>query len=121
MAKKPSAGKGPNVRMPSLHACRMAGMMHSISSRPSTPPSPACGLRPSTAILGRSTPKSRLSEPAMVRSRSPMRSVVTPLGTSQMGMWPVTRPTRRLSATIIIVWEGAPTRSAINSVWPGTW
>ena len=41
-----SAGWGPVTRQPSAASAAIAGSISSISSRPSWPPSPACGLRP---------------------------------------------------------------------------
>src|SRR5262249_32845459 len=46
-----SAPNGPVTAMPWATAASIAGLMTSISSRPNRPPSPACGLRPPTAIL----------------------------------------------------------------------
>ena len=44
--KNPSAGYGPEARIPPACASRIAGLIARVSSCPSTPPSPACGLRP---------------------------------------------------------------------------
>src|SRR5262245_2939890 len=46
-----SAPNGPLASIPSAIAASIAGLMISISSRPNRPPSPACGLRPPTAIF----------------------------------------------------------------------
>ena len=48
----------------------MAGSMSSISSRPSVPPSPACGLRPATASVGSAIPKLRCRPRSVVRPRA---------------------------------------------------
>ena len=47
--------------------------MISISSRPSEPSSPACGLRPATAILGRAMAKSLARAAATMRTVASMR------------------------------------------------
>ena len=52
--------------MPSAATASIAGLMISISSRPNSPPSPACGLSPLTAIFGDATP-SRLSAASAAR------------------------------------------------------
>ena len=52
--------------MPSAATVSIAGLMISISSRPNSPPSPACGLSPLTAIFGAAMPM-RLSVASVAR------------------------------------------------------
>ena len=64
-----SAGSGPRASMPSRRRISTAGATISISSLPSAPSSPACGLRPATASRGRAMPKRALrSAPRCARS-----------------------------------------------------
>jgi hypothetical protein len=63
-----SAGNGPSTTWPRAAAASTAGAITSISSRPNTPPSPACGLRPATAIRGRSTPARRTALRAQIQA-----------------------------------------------------
>src|SRR5262249_4087698 len=65
-----SAPNGPVTAMPWATAASIAGLITSISSRPNNPPSPACGLRPPTAILGAAVPMrlSARSVAAMTRA-----------------------------------------------------
>src|SRR6516165_3072521 len=65
-----SAPNGPVTAMPWATAASIAGLMTSISSRPNKPPSPACGLRPPTAIFGADVPMrlSARSVAAMTRA-----------------------------------------------------
>ena len=51
-----SAPNGPDTAMPCAAAASIAGLMISISSEPNSPPSPACGLSPLTAIFGAAMP-----------------------------------------------------------------
>ena len=65
-----SAPNGPATSMPSAATRSIAGLMISISSRPNSPPSPACGLSPLTAIFGAgdAEPLSAVSAARMVRA-----------------------------------------------------
>src|SRR5690606_6621242 len=65
--KTVSDGKGPSAAMPRALASSTAGAMTSISSRPKLPPSPACGLRPATAMRGLAKPASRMAPSARTR------------------------------------------------------
>ena len=63
----------------------MAGSMMSISSRPSVPPSPACGLRPDTASRGSAIPKLRCSPRSAARPRDSISALVSAAATSASG------------------------------------
>ncbi|MEI9991556.1 MAG: hypothetical protein WDM86_16115 [Rhizomicrobium sp.] len=89
------------------------------SSPPSTPSSPACGLRPATASRGAAMEKSRFSAARMMSAVSTMAAVVMARGTSASGMWIVSGTTRSSSLASIITARGAPVSAWRNSVCPG--
>ena len=64
-----------------------------LSSLPSVPSSPACGLRPATASRGCAIPKRSAISRATTRPVSKIRSRVSCCGTSLNGMWMVTGTT----------------------------
>ena len=117
-----SAGWGPVTRQPSARSAAMAGSMISISSRPSVPPSPACGLSAGDRQPRLGDPEIAL-QPAQRRAAARFdqrRSTVVP-ATSASGMCVVTGTVRSVGpASIIATLAGdTPQRSATNSVWPG--
>ena len=76
--------------------------MSSTSSRPSMPPSPACGLSPATARRGRGMPKSSRRAAAVMRMVSVSRMRVNAFGTAASGMCTVVGTTfNSLEASII--------------------
>src|SRR4051794_2209556 len=97
-----SAGSGPAASRPSALSWSTAGAMISISSVPSRPPSPACGLSPATAILGAGIPAL-----AIVRFNRPLTSrifsTVRRSATSRNGTCEVTRAVHRRPQTLISV------------------
>ena len=64
----------------------MAGTMISFSSLPINPPSPACGLRLSTAMRGSRTEKSWISDCRSSRNLVTIRCLVTDALTSETGI-----------------------------------
>ena len=75
-----SAGSGPIASRPSARNRSTAGAMVSISSLPSSPPSPACGFSPATAIFGAAMPDFatvRCSRRAALRILSTVRRPAT--------------------------------------------
>ena len=63
--------------MPLARNAAIAGAMIVVSSSPSAPCSPACGLSPAIARRGRAMPKSRRSAAAVVRAAATIASVVS--------------------------------------------
>ena len=116
-AKSPSAAKGPKASTPFENASTMAGRMISCSSRPSSPPSPACGLRAITAMRGSTMPKSSMSERRSVWRSCTIFSLEMLRLISDTGMCLVTSPTRSTSLHRIIM--ASPSSSAARySVCP---
>jgi len=89
----------------------------SFSSRPRWPPSPACGLSPSTAMRGRAMPNLAIMSPCTMRSVRSSDGVVIAAGTAASGRWVVASATRN-SGLASIITTSACVRSAKNSVWP---
>ena len=100
----------------------MAGAMTSISSRPRCPPSPACGLRPQTAIRGAAMPNFAASSAPTMASVASTASRVMAAGTSFSARCVVTSATRsgaaRAPPTSIMTTRGVCVRCAKNSVCP---
>ena len=109
------------MAIPSATSVSMAGAIMRASSSPKRPFSPACGLRPHTAIRGSAIPKSWASAAATIRARRVMSSCDSRPGTSASAQWTVSGTARRLGpASIITASSGAsPQTSARNSVCPG--
>ena len=104
--------------MPCETASWTAGRIMFFSSSPSSPPSPQCGFRPSTAIFGVSTPKSLSSDFFISFSLLTIFSFVIAVGTAFKGMCPVTTPTLRVSLTIIMQTSSTPNSFSRYSVCP---
>ena len=89
-----------------------------FSSSPSNPSSPACGLRPKTAILGLLILKSFFSDNSSSRIFNSTRSLVMRLFTSLRGTCSVTNPTRKscpvMSIKVSVAWNSW----VRYSVWP---
>ena len=101
-----SDGNGPSTRSPRARACRTAGSMTSISSRPKLPPSPAWGLRPATAMRGRVEPG---GAHAPIRERQRLARSHRPemaADTCDSGMCEVTRAFQRLAQHIELACVG---------------
>ena len=114
--KAVSAGTGPLTASPCSASDRSKGCTISISSRPRTPSSPACGFSPSTMMRGESIPnrarRSSCSTAMVACSRSAVIAPDTPLS----GRCVVTRATRRFADASIITGQAAPVRAASHSV-----
>ncbi len=91
----------------------------SISSRPSVPPSPACGLSAATARSGCATAKSRASAAAAIRPAATILSLLSAATASRSGRCTVTGTTRSSAQASIMATAAPPASSARNSVWPG--
>ena len=106
--------------MPLSASSCMAGLMISCSSVPSSPSSPACGFRESTAIRGAPMPKSCFRERLKITSFSCINSLVMADAISLTGICPVTNATRKSSfIRIIKAFLPSPNFSSIYSVCPG--
>jgi hypothetical protein len=92
--------------------------MISISSRPSAPSSPACGLGAATARRGPGIAKSRTRPAAVIRPAATIVSRLSAATASRRAKWMVTGTTRRPGQTSIIAGVAPPASSARNSVWP---
>src|SRR5260221_81637 len=113
-----SAGAGPRTSMPAAIRSPIAGAISSISSLPSAPLSPACGLSAATASRGADMPNSLVRLAAVISPASTMRSRDSARMASFSGRCTVTGTTRKPGqASIMIV--RAPASSARHSVWPG--
>ena len=99
-------------------AASMAGRMMRVSSSPNMPFSPACGLRPHTAIRGFSIPSCRQNWwPRSIGSYTlPM---VRTFRTSMSGRCAVASATRRRGELNIMLCRLALVRNASSSVCPG--
>ena len=88
-----SAGNGPCASIPVRRAASIAGPMMRCSSSPNMPFSPACGLRPQTAMRGLAIPNCLQNWwPRSIGSCT--RPMVSTLRTSINGRWAVARATR---------------------------
>ena len=105
--------------MPSSLARLMAGIITLCSSSPKSPPSPLCGFRLSTPIVGLSMLKSLSREAFIRRSLERIFSSVIFDGTSFKGICPVTTPSLMRSEIISMVTSFTPKLLCRNSVWPG--
>jgi hypothetical protein len=118
-----SAGKGPLASMPSARSASMAGATMSMSSRPSEPSSPACGLRPDIASRGRARPKCAFRSATAIRAVVTISSLESWASASRSERWMVTGTTASAGDHSIITGCGArppsAASSARNSVWPG--
>ena len=91
------------------------------SSVPNRPPSPACGLRPQTAMRGVAMPKSVCNAAATIRARRSISGCDSRPDTSDSAQCTVSGTARRLGPASIITACSAsiPQTSARNSVCPG--
>jgi hypothetical protein len=121
--KTVSGGKGPCASMPSARAAAMAGAMTRCSSSPNSPPSPACGFSPATAMRG--DPPAQAGTAAWVmRSVCSTASKVTASMARRSDRWMVTSTTRSSSLASIMRtggkgWPGSAASDCSISVWPG--
>ena len=118
-----SAGNGPLASMPSARSVSMAGATMSMSSLPSEPSSPACGLRPEIASRGRARPKCAFRSATAIRAVVTISSLESWASASRSERWMVTGTTASAGDHSIITGCGArpplAASSARNSVWPG--
>ena len=95
----------------------------SMSSLPSEPSSPACGLRPEIASRGRARPKWAFRSATAIRAVVTISSLVSWASASRSERWMVTGTTASAGDHSIITGCGArpplAASSARNSVWPG--
>ena len=117
-----SGAWGPLASMPSACAACTAGPMMSSSSRPNSPPSPACGFSPATAMRGRCRPMPVWA----MRIVPSTASKVTASMAERSDWWMVTSTTRSSSLASIMRTGGATPSGAASaasacssSVWPG--
>ena len=97
-----SGANGPLASMPSARAACTAGAMTRSSSSPNRPPSPACGLRPATAMRGRAGAEARAPPRAAMRIVSSTASKVTASIAWRSDMWIVTSTVRSSSLASIM-------------------
>ena len=117
-----SGANGPLALMPSPRAAAMAGPMIVSSSSPNRPPSPACGLRPATAMRGRGWPQ-RTEAACAMRSVSSTASKLIASIARRSDTWMVTSTVRSSSLASIMRTAGTRPSTAASacsiSVCPG--
>ena len=104
--------------MPSARAAAIAGPMMVSSSSPNSPPSPACGFSPATAMRGVACPHRAAAACAMRRVCSTASKVTLSMA-RRSEVWMVTSTTRSSSLASIMRTSRAPASDASISVWPG--
>jgi hypothetical protein len=111
-----SGGRGPTAPSPTVSAT--AGAISLASSEPKRPFSPACGLRPATAIRGLSMPNSvRASCTSLTTVTT--RSFLTALIASKRDTWVEMWATRKSPSMSSIAYSVVLVKWAYISVWPG--
>ena len=107
-----SGANGPLASMPSARAAlRPPGAMMRSSSSPNRPPSPACGLRPATAMRGAPRRRRRAAACGDADRRRARASKVTASIAWRSDMWIVTSTVRSSSlASIMRTGGGAAAR-----------
>ena len=116
-----SAGCGPLASIPRSAAAAIAGAMCSMSSSPNRPCSPACGLRPHTAIRGRSRKRRSVASVSSITSSTRgarVRSIASRNEQCVLTWVTAIDPPPSSAAVSIIVTFAAPHRAAISSVCP---
>ena len=113
-----SPGNGPWTSMPVAFAMSIAGRITRISSSPKSPFSPACGLRPHTAMRGFAIPSCwQISWPSVIGSCT--RPIVSRLRISMSGTCVVASTTFSRGEMNAIACRRALVRAANSSVCPG--
>ena len=97
---------------------RSSARLTSMSCRPNSPPSPACGLSAATAMRAPRMPRSTQRVMRQVDARGAGAPASARFGTSSSATCVVTWLTRMLPCASIITEPRTPVSSASISVWP---